>query len=84
MDWYKDQIEPEVIDVVRLLRDNGFNTISSCGHKHWVETEWIVEGGLKILHDLLFNAGHRNYSITIDLEFLGGTGLRCFATLKLL
>jgi hypothetical protein len=37
-DWY-DHIEPEIRDVVRLLRDNGFNTTCSCGHEMYVELD---------------------------------------------
>lgn len=37
-DWY-DGIEPEIREYVRLLRNNGFNTISSCGHEMWIVIE---------------------------------------------
>jgi hypothetical protein len=32
MDWYEQKIESEVRDLVKLLRNNGFNTVASCGH----------------------------------------------------
>ena len=35
-DWYA-QIEPEIREIVRLLRNNGFNTTCSCGHEMNVE-----------------------------------------------
>ena len=34
--WYQ-QIEPEIRDLVKLLRNNGFNTTCSCGHKMYIE-----------------------------------------------
>ena len=36
--WYEG-LEPEIRDVVRLLRDNGFNTVCSCGHEMTVDVE---------------------------------------------
>jgi hypothetical protein len=38
MDWYEN-IELEIRPLVKLLRDNGFNTTGSCGHEMWVEIE---------------------------------------------
>lgn len=33
--WY-NQIEPEVRELVWLLRNNGINTTGSCGHERWI------------------------------------------------
>ena len=37
-DWY-NELEPEIRDLVKLLRNNGWNTTSSCGHKMYIEIE---------------------------------------------
>lgn len=43
-DWYYT-LEPEVREIVYHLRNAGFNTTGSCGHKLWIE--------LDISHDRL-------------------------------
>ena len=62
--WY-DCIEPGIRPAVKLLRDNGFNTSSSCEHKMYVECHYIPEGEVHRLHRLLFDAGFREYEISI-------------------
>ena len=37
LDWYEDNIEPEIREVVKTLRNRGVNTTCSCGHGMWVE-----------------------------------------------
>ena len=37
MDWYEENIELEVRDIVRALRNEGINTTASCGHEMWIE-----------------------------------------------
>jgi len=64
-DWYEEYIEEPVRDTVRLLRDNGFNTESSCGHKMWVQCSYFTDAEIKRLDDLLFNNGHRDYKIDV-------------------
>lgn len=60
-DWYEEFIEEEIRPVVRLLRDNGFNTFCSCGHKMYVELECYDPAhitdiyNLLMEHDYLFN-----------------------------
>ena len=83
-DWYEEWIEPRVREIVRLLRNNGFNTTCSCGHEMYVQMSWLEEGELKRLHDLLFNNGYRDYMITVELSYSGGSGVKCWAELKLL
>ena len=70
-DWY-DNIEIGVCEAVRLLRNNGFNTEDSCGHERTIQCQYVPEGEIQRLHNLLFNAGHRNYSITVDMEVSEG------------
>ena len=67
-DWYNKYIEPEIRSIVRFLRDNGCNTQSSCGHKMTVQCDYVADGMIKNLDDLLFNAGYRDYDIVITLH----------------
>jgi len=63
--WYEEVIEEPIRDLVRLLRDNGFNTESSCGHKMEVQCDYLVDGEIQRLHNLLFNNGYRDYIIDL-------------------
>jgi hypothetical protein len=71
MNWYKEVIEEPIRDLVKLLRDNGFNTTCSCGHEMYVECQYIPDGVLERLHQLLFEK-YKNYKIEITLECLDG------------
>lgn len=69
MDWYDENIEEPIRDLVKLLRDNGFNTQCSCGHEMYVECQYPMgEGGEMFrLDQLLYNNGYENYEISINL-----------------
>ncbi len=68
MDWYEKNIEIEVRDVVKLLRDNGINTECSCGHKKYVQCQYWNDGFIREVDYLLFNNGFKNYNIIVDLK----------------
>ena len=53
--WYEEFIEEPIRDVVKLLRDNGFNTTCSCGHTMDVTGEFMPDYDIKRMHDLLYN-----------------------------
>lgn len=72
MDWYDEYIEEPVRDLVRLLRDNGFNTECSCGHEMYVQCQNILDGELKRMHDVLYNNDYRDYKIDISVECIDG------------
>lgn len=81
MDWYEEYIEEPIRPLVKLLRDNGFNTTSSCGHGMWVEMEFVDDGDLKILQELLRENGYGYFRIIATLEehkalYYYGRGLR--------
>lgn len=67
MNWYKEYIEDPIRDLVKLLRENGFNTECSCGHKMHVQCQIIPDGELQRLHNLLFEH-YKDYTIDIHLE----------------
>jgi hypothetical protein len=57
--WY-ECIEPEVREIVYILRNNGLNTTNSCGHDMWVEVDvswWELEN----LYNVLKEAGWSFY-----------------------
>ncbi len=70
--WYEKYIEEPIRPVVRLLRDHGFNTESSCGHKMYVQCQYITDGSIMDLDNLLFNNGHKDYKITITVNRIDG------------
>lgn len=74
MDWY-DNIEAPIRPLVKLLRDNGFNTYCSCGHEMKVDCDLTLDGEMKRLHDLLAHNGHRNYTIILYHEVVKGVPL---------
>jgi len=70
--WY-DNIEKPIRKIVKLLRDNGFNTTCSCGHEMYVEGDSFPDGEIKRLHDLLYsyfceNKETPNYEIIVELK----------------
>jgi hypothetical protein len=78
MNWYEENIEEPIRDIVKLLRNNGFNTTCSCGHEMYVEGDLLIDGELKKLHDLLYNYYCENkkikpnYEITFTLQIQDG------------
>ena len=71
MNWY-DCIELNIKPIVKLLRDNGFNTECSCEHEMYVQCQFIQDGELKRLDDLLFNNGFRDYVIMSEIKRIEG------------
>ena len=67
MCWYEEFIEEGIREEVRLLRNNGFNTVSSCEHEMVVHCDYDLEGKLWRLHKTLTDAGYRNYEITVAI-----------------
>lgn len=65
--WYEEYIEEPIRPVVKLLRDNGFNTVSSCGHDMEIQCDVSPDGEFYRLHRLLYDNGHRDYKINFEL-----------------
>ena len=63
--WY-NRIEHPLKDVVKLLRNNGFNTTRACGHlpNPYIEMDWGSDGDITILYTLLIENGYKNFVIT--------------------
>ena len=71
-DWYDEAIEEPVRDIVRLLRNNGFNTECSCGHEMYVQCQYIPDNDIERLHILLWNyfdeLGVKDPTFTIEVK----------------
>ena len=66
-DWY-DGLEPGVREVVRLLRDNGFNTRCSCEHNMEIQLDVQHADDGERLATLLCEAGHSGFVIRVHIE----------------
>ena len=66
-DWYEENIEAGVRDLVHLLRNNGVNTECSCEHEKYIQCQYTTDGFLQTVDSLLFNAGFCNYVIEINI-----------------
>lgn len=67
MNWY-NQIEEPVRELVKLLRNNGFNTICSCGHNNpqpYVQMEWYIHQDIQRLYGLLWDNGYKNFELKL-------------------
>lgn len=71
-DWYRENIEPGIRRHVKLLRDGGFNTVSSCAHRMDVMLDVSPEGEIQRLHDLLVRSGFREFTIYLRHELRHG------------
>lgn len=63
-DWYELHIEQEVREPVRLLRNIGVNTTSSCGHHKWIECETYDQSEeIATVSNVLMENGISNFRI---------------------
>jgi len=70
-DWYDENIERGVRNLVRLLRNNGWNTISSCEHNMSVTMEWYGAYEPEHLVEFLQAHGYDEFAITAHMGVLG-------------
>ncbi len=64
--WYKENIEDPLKGIIRYLRNNGVNTESSCGHEMDIQCQYILNGSIKDIHNLVW---HYLYSRGLDINF---------------
>lgn len=88
MNWYDENIESEIRELVKILRNNGFNTTSSCGHKMEIEGDIFIDYDLKKMNDLLFNYFYErncipNYEIIFSVKVQNGIILNNIFYIKL-
>ena len=70
-DWY-DKIEEEIRPLVKLLRNNGFNTTCSCGHNMWVQGDLqLGVDDINTLHKLIWDYMNENkMKINFEINFI--------------
>ncbi len=69
--WYR-LIEPGIRRYVRVLRDNGFNTTTSCGHRMEVTLDVSPHEDLARLDGLLSRLRFADYTILVRVERRAG------------
>ena len=76
-DWYLN-IEVEVRTLVKLLRNNGFNTTCSCGHEMEIEIDIQHADDGERLGTFLIENGVKEFRIAVEIDnFGGGYWKRC-------
>jgi len=75
--WYANTIEEPVRNLVKFLRNEGFNTESSCGHDMYVQCQYIPDGEIFRLHKSLIYYLHshklpENYEINLTINVSNG------------
>ena len=68
MTEFYENIEEPIRDLIRFLRDNGFNTTCSYGHKMYIELDFIDSSEIEQLFYLLFNNGYRGFKINASIQ----------------
>lgn len=64
IDWYQ-RIEKPIRPLVKLLRDNGYNTTCSCGHEMYVMCDYDFAISLWALYNLLYENGYKQFKIEL-------------------
>lgn len=64
MDWYEENIEQGIRPLVRLLRDNGFNTYDSCEDSMHVSCELYDSSQIDELYNLLKSNNYQKFKIS--------------------
>lgn len=69
--WYQT-IESEVRDLVKLLRNNGWNTTCSCGHEMIIQIDIQNMDEMEKLGTFLIENGIKEFDIRGYLNNIGG------------
>ena len=72
--WYLNNIEPEIREIVKILRDSGINTRGSCGHKMWVYCDWVDIDDVGRATNILHKAGYVCFQVNA-CHYIGATGI---------
>jgi len=65
--WYDEIIEEPIRDLIYLLRNNGFNTINSCGHEMFIQVMPYRDLGneVKGIFDLLISENYLDFEVKL-------------------
>lgn len=78
--WY-DNLELEIRPLVRMLRDGGWNTISSCGHEMSIEVMVPNMDDIELLAVFLSDHGIKSFRIEPVMEVSADQLWRRWATI---
>lgn len=70
-DWYDENIEENVRDLVIILRNNGINTECSCHHADpmFIQCQYLLAEEIKRIHDLVWLYLHeKQLPITFEIN----------------
>ena len=72
MDAWYSQIEPEVRDAVKSLRNVGINTTCSCGHEMYIECEsYNATAEFEAIYAALWELGYHRFRVAVRWDMLG-------------
>lgn len=76
-DWYSENIEEPLRELIKYLRNNGVNTECSCGHDLYIQCQYIPDGNIKEIQNLIYNWLNEynekiNFKIKIIIEVIDG------------
>ncbi len=95
VDWYDSHIDTNIRSLIRLLRNNGWNTVSSCGHEYdgLIEIQCYDEQGGEMLGEgkdlltslqwLLWDNGYQDFTMEHRKASEGGRITQEFIILKM-
>lgn len=71
--YYEENIDDTIIDIIKYLRNNGINTECSCnGHKiekPYIQCQLIIDGEIKRIFELVYNyLCEKNKEIEYDIK----------------
>lgn len=74
VDWYSG-IEEPLRELVKLLRNNGVNTTSSCGHlpSPYIEIDWFDDRDVTKIYNLLVENEYGGFVITACWSHIDAT-----------
>lgn len=77
MDWYEENVEEPLQNIVKHLRNNGVNTTCSCGHKMYIQCDYIPDGSVRDVYNLVYNYLYEKFGVVdfemiIHLDVVGG------------
>jgi len=72
-DWYEEHIEAPIRPLVKLLRDNGFNTLGSCGHNMYVQLLFMPEWDIVTeLSEFMIANEYKDFLISVEHRVSNG------------
>jgi hypothetical protein len=73
MNWYNEKIEQPLREIVKDLRNNGINTVCSCGHDMYIECEiYDAQVDMNTIYNVLMSNNIPAFEIHVIARFEGG------------